>query len=281
MPIQATVTVDEQVWSVTVASTIAELLQGLSGVESMPAGTGMLFDLGSEQAIIEINMTEMLFSLDVLLVNEALVVVGKVSNLPAGGTYSFTGNGGARYFMEVNAGELADVSIGGSVAIAGYTPGMPIDISSLMGMMIVVMMMSMIMKSVGGMFGSHSIHGPERERLVGIYGSWAVGRAESVCPADDVACVEREAVSLLAAYKKRAGGKYFYWSITNEETGEIFEQNYPYSAQGRAVWGARAFASKNIPKEHPVMIRIYDVPVPAGYEKRTEAPVYESRWLRG
>jgi len=46
-----------------------------------------------------------------------------------------------------------------------------------------------------------SIHGPEREELVKQYGTWAVGRAESVCPEDDVECVRREAARLLQAYR--------------------------------------------------------------------------------
>lgn len=47
----------------------------------------------------------------------------------------------------------------------------------------------------------HSIYGPEREELVRQYGTWAVGRAESVCPEDDVECVRREAARLLQAYR--------------------------------------------------------------------------------
>ncbi len=143
---QATVTVNGEVWSVSVASTAADLTQGLSGVESLLPRTGMLFDLGSERTTPEINMTEMLFNLDILFINEALVVVGKVSDLPTGGTFSFTGSGGARYFMEVNTGELVNVSIGDSVVIDAYTPSTSFDMSSMMSMMVVVMMISMMMK---------------------------------------------------------------------------------------------------------------------------------------
>ncbi len=48
----------------------------------------------------------------------------------------------------------------------------------------------------------HSIHGPERQKLVDRFGTWAVGRAESICPEDDVACVEREAGKLIYAYRR-------------------------------------------------------------------------------
>lgn len=47
----------------------------------------------------------------------------------------------------------------------------------------------------------YSIHGPERKELIDQYGTWAVGRAESVCPEDDVECVRREAARLLQAYR--------------------------------------------------------------------------------
>jgi len=50
--------------------------------------------------------------------------------------------------------------------------------------------------------GHHSIHGPERKKLVDEFGTWAVGRAESVCPEDDVACVRREAGRLIYAYRR-------------------------------------------------------------------------------
>lgn len=49
----------------------------------------------------------------------------------------------------------------------------------------------------------HSIHGPERVRLVRQYGTWAVGRAEAVCPEDDVECVREEAYKLFGTYRKR------------------------------------------------------------------------------
>lgn len=53
---------------------------------------------------------------------------------------------------------------------------------------------------------AHSIHGPERQKLVDQFGTWAVGRAESVCPEDDVACVEREAGRLIYAYRRSFTG---------------------------------------------------------------------------
>ena len=42
-----------------------------------------------------------------------------------------------------------------------------------------------------------------RRKLVDFYGSWAVGRAESVCPRGDYECVEREASRLAAQVRAR------------------------------------------------------------------------------
>ena len=42
----------------------------------------------------------------------------------------------------------------------------------------------------------------KRAKLVNQYGSWAVGRAESVCPLQDDECVEREASRLLGAHRR-------------------------------------------------------------------------------
>lgn len=95
-----------------------------------------------------------------------------------------------------------------------------IDLNTLMGYMVMMMMIGMMMKVMTKalepaverpliygprgevLAGSHSIHGPERKRLVDEYGTWAVGRAESVCSEDDVECVEREASRLLGAYRR-------------------------------------------------------------------------------
>jgi len=64
--------------------------------------------------------------------------------------------------------------------------------------------------------GHHSIGGEPRVRLVEKYGSWQVGRAEAVCPEEDVACVEREAKRLTETLASRYGTKAMtYVKITN------------------------------------------------------------------
>jgi len=53
--------------------------------------------------------------------------------------------------------------------------------------------------------GHHSIPWEDKVRLTNKYGKWAVNRAESFCPENDVACVEREASRLIEAYEQRRG----------------------------------------------------------------------------
>jgi hypothetical protein len=49
----------------------------------------------------------------------------------------------------------------------------------------------------------HSIPWEAKVKLAEKYGKWAVNRAESFCPENDVACVEREASRLIEVYKYR------------------------------------------------------------------------------
>ena len=113
----ATVTIGEKEWLATVAVTSEELAAGLSGLESMPAGAGMLFDLGSERAV-QVTTEPMLFNIDVIFISEALQVVDVMLDIPPG--YIITQETPIRYFLEVNAGEAENVETGDSVSV-NYT----------------------------------------------------------------------------------------------------------------------------------------------------------------
>ena len=221
-----TVAIGDKQWAVSVATDPEDLAQGLAGIASMPANVGMLFDLATEQ-IITVTAVDMLFPIDVIFVGSNLEVTEVAYGLAPGdwGTSSLP----ARYFLEVNAGEGVSIEDGDTAVIQTGLAGTPpisaappgaIDLSSVFNMMIVMLVLVMMMKMMTGitepakprMLGEgklprgyvpirHSIHGPERKRLVDQYGSWSVGRAESVCPEDDVACVERESARLLQAYR--------------------------------------------------------------------------------
>lgn len=111
----ATVTIGEKQWSVDVATSPSELAAGLGGVESIPANTSMLFDLGAEQAVT-VTTEPMLFSIDIIFISEDFVVVGVVENVAPG--HLVAEETPARYFLEVNAGEAEGVEAGDGVEIA-------------------------------------------------------------------------------------------------------------------------------------------------------------------
>jgi uncharacterized membrane protein (UPF0127 family) len=131
---QVIVTLRDKQWTCTVANTFTELTQGLSGVPSIPAGTGMLFDLGVDYKTIQIDMTRMLFPLDIIFINSTQGVVGVMNNVQPGETDVRLENEmlpGARCFLEVNAAEAEGIEVGDNAAIQGYTaPGQP-DIGSI------------------------------------------------------------------------------------------------------------------------------------------------------
>lgn len=114
-----TITVGSNQWTITIARTTAELIAGLSGIASIPANTGILFDLGSDRDNIVINMSEMLFNLDIAFINSTSGVVGILRNVAPGDGVTFDkGSGlGARYFLEVNAGEMVGLNIGDGVVV--------------------------------------------------------------------------------------------------------------------------------------------------------------------
>ncbi len=156
MPGQAVITINSRQWSASVANTYAELVQGLSGVESMLENSGVLFDMSSDQNLIQINMTEMLFALDIIFISSQYGVVGVLHNVsPGEENVRFEAiTSGARYFLEVNAAEAVDVVHGDTVNIEGYpdlnsSPD-PLDISAILQLLvataIIVPMMTMLGK---------------------------------------------------------------------------------------------------------------------------------------
>jgi uncharacterized membrane protein (UPF0127 family) len=110
----AIVTIGEKQWPVSVAVTPEELAAGLAGLESIPAGAGMLFDLGSARAV-QVTTEPMLFNIDVIFISEALQVTDIVLDAPPG--YIITSETPVRYFLEVSAGETDEVETGDSVVI--------------------------------------------------------------------------------------------------------------------------------------------------------------------
>ncbi len=119
--ITGTITVGSKQWAVQIARTSSELRAGLSNVEVLAADNGILFDMGSDQDSIPINMSEMLFNLDIIFINSTGGVVGIVRGVVPGSSPAFEAGAGlgARFFLEVNAGEAVDVEVGDGASIEG------------------------------------------------------------------------------------------------------------------------------------------------------------------
>jgi len=146
---QGTVTIGSKQWVVDIATSITDLSQGLSGVASIPANTGMLFDVGVEQ-IITVNAVSMLFPLSVIFINANSKVTGVAPLLSPGDTG--TASIPARYFLEVNVGEAAGINPGDDVVIVTSSAG-ELDMNSLISSMLVMMMVVMMMKAMTGVLG--------------------------------------------------------------------------------------------------------------------------------
>jgi uncharacterized membrane protein (UPF0127 family) len=114
MPGEVVITIKDKQWNCAVASTAAELTSGLSGVSSLPGGTGMLFVLPQTQ-IITITTQNMLFPLSVIFVGENLAVT-EVIPLLAPGTFRASSLP-CRYFVELNTGEADSIAPGDTVDI--------------------------------------------------------------------------------------------------------------------------------------------------------------------
>jgi uncharacterized membrane protein (UPF0127 family) len=119
MSAQALLSVGDKRWQVAVATSHEELCRGLGGLPELPSGTGMLFDLGYPQ-IIRVTTEPMLFSLDIAFLSQELVVTEVYRDIEPG--YVVTSEMPARYFFEVNAGELEQLRTGDQASLEYLSP---------------------------------------------------------------------------------------------------------------------------------------------------------------
>lgn len=106
MPELMELTLNGKTWLVNFVDKPQDLVRGLSGKTALTPDTGMLFDMGQEQYIV-ITTEEMLFPIDIVLFNGTypiLKMTENFSNVQPG--LVITSGLPARYFLEVNAGEL-------------------------------------------------------------------------------------------------------------------------------------------------------------------------------
>jgi len=142
---QAIVTIGDKLWNVSIAATLTERATGLSGVVSMPASTGMLFDLGGVQPNVPITMGDMLFPLDIVFVGEDSLVNGVFEDVQIGQAGVEGVN--ARYFLEVNSGEAAGIGVGDLMGIeVTEEPSQGTDIMGLIMILMIVGVVSAVMK---------------------------------------------------------------------------------------------------------------------------------------
>ena len=114
MPGQATVTIRDKQWQVGVANTSWEMAQGLGGLPELAPGIGMLFDLGWEQTV-QMTTVPMLFKLDIAFFSQEFVITEVYRDVEPG--YVITSTSPARYFLEVNAGELEGIDSGDRASV--------------------------------------------------------------------------------------------------------------------------------------------------------------------
>jgi uncharacterized membrane protein (UPF0127 family) len=103
------VTIEGKEWIASLASDPWEQIQGLGGISGIDSGTGMLFDMGFPK-IITVTTEPMLFPLDIAFFSDDMVVTEIYQNVQPG--YLVTSTSPARYFLEVNAGELDGLESG-------------------------------------------------------------------------------------------------------------------------------------------------------------------------
>src|SRR3972149_8393109 len=96
---QLTVRISERKGLTSLAQAPWELTQGLGGIPEIPPGTGMLFDLGFEQAVT-VTTEPMLFPLDIAFLNAELVVTEVYRDVQPG--YLVTSTLPACYFLAGN-----------------------------------------------------------------------------------------------------------------------------------------------------------------------------------
>jgi len=109
-----TIAVKNKRWNINIATNPWELTQGLGGLSDMPVHEGMLFDLGMPQTI-QVTTVPMLFPLDIAFFSEDLKITEIYRDIQPG--YLVTSTSPARYFLEVNVGELEEIEIGDQATV--------------------------------------------------------------------------------------------------------------------------------------------------------------------
>jgi len=171
---QAIVTIRDKQWQTGIAAMPWELTQGLGSLAGLTPNTGMFFDTGYEQ-IIQVTTVPMLFPIDIVFFSESLAVTEIYPDIEPG--FIVTPTSLARYFLEVNAGELEGINVGDvaqvEVLSLAETPPSNADWTSMMvsffGFMVMgVFMIAIVKNVVAGIEPEKKplLYGPRGERLL-------------------------------------------------------------------------------------------------------------------
>lgn len=152
---EAKVRIRETEWDCALATTYAEMREGLGGVESIEAGEGMLFDYG-ENTYISVTTEPMLFNIDIVFIRENVLEDGSLHLYIAEYVSDaepdriIEGHTDCRYFLEVNAGEVAaaGVEVGDEVEVTIIIEKEVLD--DLMGMFMGVSVAGIMAAAVAG-----------------------------------------------------------------------------------------------------------------------------------
>ena len=190
---QVRVTIGSKDWLASLASTPSELVQGLGGIPEMPQGTGMLFDMGFDQ-IIQVTTVPMLFPLDIAFLSETMVVTEIYRNVQPG--YLVTSTLPARYFFEVNAGELDGVNSGSQASFELLTPVVAVAASDWVSPMISFMgftLMGILLVSFVGDFTKSTF--ADKQKTFSFLSSPKKGLEPRYCRSSGQRCETCERVS--------------------------------------------------------------------------------------
>ena len=125
------VSIGPATWTVELAITTEEQIQGLSGRETLPQGTGMLFIYDSDRHLA-FWMPDMYFPLDMVWIDSSCQMVDVTLNAPIplpgqsrADLPRFSPQSPARFVLEINAGEFEGygISLGDQVAFQGALQG--------------------------------------------------------------------------------------------------------------------------------------------------------------
>ncbi|MGE5041886.1 MAG: DUF192 domain-containing protein [Candidatus Levyibacteriota bacterium] len=122
----ATAKINDKTYKLLVAKTQADQIKGLSGRDSLPADTGMLF-VFSQKGIYPFWMKNMKFPIDIIFINDNKIVdLFENAQVPAAGTpdveiQKYRPSQPGNYVLELNAFEIAKQKIkkGDTVTLKG------------------------------------------------------------------------------------------------------------------------------------------------------------------